>query len=150
MSFSFPRLPALVEHGYQNARGLIYWEKAEFLSHANKSVRLEDLSEFLLECPEIRSGKKVWFALRSRGQWYLSEEMTVEPGVSEICLKDPSAASWQKWDFPPESNTLEIPDGIPEIDGKTLDEIEAVGFYFDATYTSTSRAAFAIQKFQVQ
>lgn len=138
-----------IERGHCTVSGLIFWDKSDFLKRANDVLRLADFSEFLLETLSPPEGRNAHFAVKSRGQWYLSENL-MESGEAELRLADPASAQWEKWDFQPENPPLEPPSGGPRIPGRELNEIEAVGFYFAATYRAANRATFLVRKFQVE
>lgn len=137
------------------AQGFFFWKKEDFLNgFADKTtLSLEDVGELILNTANARSNQNtaIRFAVQSDGVWYLSQTsqtgnyFNTAPG--ELVLAAPASDTWGVWD--PATSPLDAQPTKFTIDGSTLDNITAIGFYFNSTYTASNSAAFDFQNFSV-
>lgn len=143
--------PGLVDYGHQQAAGIIVWPKESFQNASEEAVALGDFSRFRVKVGRSGSQRLIRFAVRSEGEWYLSEACTEgKDGELALTLEQPATAKWEKWHCPTDAEDLEpAPDSFTT-DGATLSTIDAVGIYFDSTYQFTTRASVSITEFLAQ
>ncbi|HWL54897.1 MAG TPA: hypothetical protein VNQ90_20810 [Chthoniobacteraceae bacterium] len=136
-------------------RGLFFWKKEDFLNGFadQPNLSLADFQKLTLNTANARSNQNtaIRFAVLSDGVWYLSQ--TQQTGTyfnsapGEFLLAVPVEENWGIWN--PATSPLDLPPTTFDKPGSELDNITAIGFYFDGTYTGSNSASFDFQSFSV-
>lgn len=139
------------------AQGMIFWKKEDFLSgESSEPLSLNSLDEFVLNASYGRvSQSTLRFVVQSDGVWYLSQKslttgskLAVPLGV--LTLNNPADSLWASWDIQDSATSLLNPAPTNfDIVGNTLNNITAVGFYFEGSYTLSNSAMFGFEQFSV-
>ncbi len=141
-----------------NAQGFFFWNKEDFLDGESLSepLQLSSLSELYLNAPYGRvSNSTVRFAVQSGGVWYLSEKALVTgeklaTALGSITLTELSESAWAQWGVQASpTSLLDAAPGTFDVLGSTLNDITAVGFYYDATYIKSNAVMLGFSEFRV-
>lgn len=140
-------------------KGFFYWKKEDFLSNPSGSepLSLSDIGSFYVNAPNVRAtSASVRFVVQSEGTWYLSEaKLTGATGggggnLGSLTLDNLSTSQWGEWVVQDSSSSLI--NGAPlsfDVSGGTLNNITAVGFYYEANYIYANSAMVSFDQFTV-
>ena len=134
--------------------GLFYIDAADFI---NGGVSPGDtVSSMTLNLEQQRGDiSKNRFAVKSGGAWYVSDFNADGAGGTISGVYTYTAGASGDWaSFTPSTGTsasLMTADGLTfNIDGSTLNNIEALGFFFEGELSGTARARFRLEDFTVE
>lgn len=127
-------LKGIVENpGSATIRGLIYFQKADFLNGGNNEpISLADHSTLTLNIRKANGTTSVRMAVLQGSQWYISDVAFNIPAAGDIVtLTDLSSHTWGAWS--PIGGALPALPESYSVATSTLTDIQAFGFYFEAT-----------------
>ncbi len=138
-----------VDASISRIRGILFWQKKDFLNGfaAARTVTWNDIVGLSVNILKIDAkNTHARFAVRSGGKWYLSEGRTDR--TKQFVVND---TVWGEWVGFGETMPLPpAPDSFT-VQASSLNEITALGIYFDAASTSPgSNAVFGFNAFQAE
>ncbi|CAN5459993.1 hypothetical protein BH09VER1_BH09VER1_25370 [soil metagenome] len=128
--------------------GFLFWPKKSFLGNPTTPISWSEIPGVTAGIAKINTKPgpaEVRIAVRSGGKWYLSETTTDRPGALRV-----TDLSWGEWDV---GTTLPLPSAPKtyKVKSATLNDITAVGVYFDVTSSEPPKnAVFSVDSFQVE
>ncbi len=130
-------------------KGLVFFQQSDFLSGSSpdSTVTFDAASSMSLNL-NLFSGdvRSVRMAVLSEGVWYLSQTQT--SSVSTFTLNNLAAEKWGIWSITDTTAPLNFTPPSYTKPGSTFADIQAVGFYFEATRNAGS-ARFEADAFSV-
>lgn len=138
-----------VDGSVSRIRGVLYWQKKDFLSGfaAARTVTWSDIVGLSVNILKIDAkNTHARFAVRSGGKWYLSESRTDR--TKQFVVNDTVWGEWTGF-----GETMPLPPAPDQftVQASALNEITALGIYFDAASTSPgSNAAFGFNAFRAE
>lgn len=140
---------------HANVQGMFAWKKEDFLNGGNAldKISLSSLNSFSVNVPNARGNSTVRFAVQNAGVWYLSEASLkgnlYGTPLGTLTLGDLASTKWGVWDPTATSTGLNPPPTDFNTLATQLDDITAVGFWFNADYTGSNAAILDFDSFAV-
>lgn len=130
--------------------GLIFWKQEGFLNSA-ESLNASEISTISSSISTFSGTGEVRFAIRSGGQWYLSQ-VAAQGADPSFSLHGVSATNWATWSITPDSAPLPEAPTEFSIDGGSFTTVDAIGIYYNVQRGggSSRRPEFGFANFEVK
>lgn len=125
--------------------GMFFFVKEDFLNGFDAvTLSLTGLTGKIGVREVTADSAAIHFAVQHDGNWYLSESSTAASGSFEVA--DLGVGNWGAWD--PTGAPFDSAPTTFDVAGSTLNDVEAVGFYFTAE-RGTQQVRLAFDEFEV-
>lgn len=140
-----------------NVQGMLFWKKEDFLAGSGSDpIALSQLDHLHVNASYGRvSNSTIRFAIQSNGEWYLSQHalttgQKLAVAIGTLTLSDLSNSLWGQWDVQDSpTSLLNVAPTTYDIQGSTLTDVTAVGFYFSGSYSLSNSVMFGFEEFSV-
>lgn len=117
-----------------NISGLVFFKQADFLNGSDVTLSLSGMSGSI-NVTDVGGTASIRLAVLNNGSWYLSQSAASGTGAFNVTAMD--EINWGAWN--PAGAPLAGAPGNYDVSGSTLNDVEALGYYFYAERNGQSR-----------